>query len=220
MGIRRFTPRAEQLFNLIPGDVGRPIGQINPNFGIEDLEGLIRETIETISPREREVQDRNGRWLSLRIRPYKGVDNRLDGAVLSVVDIDATKRHQTYIEQSRDHFRAIVDGVRQPLVVIDSKGKVTSANKMFYETYRVRPSATEGRELARIGDGTWVGHAIAVLIESVRADGAAGERTVDLDWPGLGPRKVRFTAGPLILDDTQTGTVVMIEDLGDGRASS
>ena len=95
LSIRRFTPRAEQLFNLIASDVGRSIGQIKPNFICDDLESLIVETVDTISPREREVQDKSDRWLSLRIRPYKGVDNRLDGAVISVIDIDATKRHQS-----------------------------------------------------------------------------------------------------------------------------
>src|SRR5262249_52803361 len=131
LGIRRFTPRAEQLFNLIAGDVGRPIGQIKPNFACDDLEGLIRETIDTISAREREVQDKAGRWLSLRVRPYKGIDNRLDGAVLSVIDIDATKRHQAFVEDSRDHFRAIVNAIRRPLLVVDARGRIRTANRQF-----------------------------------------------------------------------------------------
>ncbi len=100
MEIRRFTPKAEQLFNLIPGDVGRPIGQINPNFEHDGLEDMIRETIELVEPRERDVQDKTGRWQSLRVRPYKGVDNRLDGAVLAVIDIDAVKRYEAHVARS------------------------------------------------------------------------------------------------------------------------
>lgn len=92
--IRRFTPKAEQLFNLMPGDVGRPISQIKPNFEIENLEGLIRETIDHVAPRQREVKDSAGRWQSVRVRPYKGVDNRLDGAVVAVIDIDALKQYE------------------------------------------------------------------------------------------------------------------------------
>lgn len=99
--IRRFTPRAEQLFNLIPGDIGRPIGQINPNIEVPDLEHLIRETIDSVAPREREVLDRTGRWQSLRIRPYKGVDNRLDGAVVAVIDIDAAKRYEAHVARAK-----------------------------------------------------------------------------------------------------------------------
>jgi two-component system CheB/CheR fusion protein len=95
--IRRFTPKAEQLFNLIPGDIGRPIEQINPAFELEDLAGLIRRTIESVAPQEFELRDRKGRWQSLRIRPYKGVDNRLDGAVVAVIDIDAVKRYEAQV---------------------------------------------------------------------------------------------------------------------------
>jgi two-component system, chemotaxis family, CheB/CheR fusion protein len=99
--IRRFTPQAEQLFNLIPGDIGRPIGQINPNFDLEDLEGLIRQTIETIAPHERQIQDKSGRWQSVRVRPYKGIDNRLDGAVVAVIDIDAAKRYEAHLDRAQ-----------------------------------------------------------------------------------------------------------------------
>ena len=100
MEIRRFTPKAERLFNLIPGDIGRPIGQINPNFDFDGLEALIRETIDHVAPREREVLDRAGRWHSVRVRPYKGVDNRLDGAVVAVIDIDALKRYEAQASRS------------------------------------------------------------------------------------------------------------------------
>jgi two-component system CheB/CheR fusion protein len=82
------------MFNLIPGDVGRPIGQIKPSFDLDGLDALIRETIDLVEPREREVQDGDGRWYAVRVRPYKGVDNRLDGAVVAVVDIDDAKRFE------------------------------------------------------------------------------------------------------------------------------
>ena len=98
--IRRYTPKAEQLFNLIPGDVGRPIGQINPNFDCDDLEDVVRHTIDKVTAHQRELQDRTGRWQSLRVRPYKGADNRLDGAVIAVIDIDDAKRYEAQMERS------------------------------------------------------------------------------------------------------------------------
>src|SRR3954447_24916263 len=82
--IRRFTPMAEKVLNLIPTDVGRPISDIKPNIDCGDLEQLITEAIDTVTIKEREVQDRNGNRYSLRIRPYKNVENRIDGAVLAL----------------------------------------------------------------------------------------------------------------------------------------
>lgn len=90
--IRRFTPMAEKVLNLIPADIGRVIGHINPNISCPDLQQLITECIDTVTPVERDVLDGQGRWYSLRIRPYKSVENRIDGAVLALFDIDALKR--------------------------------------------------------------------------------------------------------------------------------
>ena len=90
--IRRFTPAAEKLFNLIPGDIGRSLSDIKLNIITEELEQLVLEVIENVVIREREVQDRNGRWYSMRLRPYKTLENRINGAVIVMVDIDDHKR--------------------------------------------------------------------------------------------------------------------------------
>jgi len=74
--IRRFTPMAEKVLNLIPADIDRLIGHINPNIVGANLEQLIGECIDTITPIEREVQDAQGHWYSLRIRPYRSVETR------------------------------------------------------------------------------------------------------------------------------------------------
>jgi two-component system CheB/CheR fusion protein len=214
LGIRRFTPRAEQLFNLISSDVGRPIGQINPNFALDDLAGLIRETIDSIVPREREVQEKTGRWLSLRIRPYKGVDNRLDGAVISVFDIDANKKHQTFVEQSRDHFRAIVDAVRQPLLVLDGQRRIRSANRQFYTAFNLNPAQVEGRDLAYVGEALWDGNILRGLTEEALTMQQSAERLVDTELPGYPRQPWRFTASPIPLDDGQHGIVIAIEKQG------
>src|SRR5262249_6350352 len=86
--IRRFTPQAERLLNLIPSDLDRPISDLKPNLNVPNLEELITEVIDTLKVEEREVQDREGHWYSLRIRPYVTGDNRIDGAALALVDID------------------------------------------------------------------------------------------------------------------------------------
>jgi two-component system, chemotaxis family, CheB/CheR fusion protein len=212
LAVRRFTPRAEQLFNLIPGDVGRPIGQIKPNFLCDDLEAIIRETIETISPRERELQDRAGRWLSLRIRPYKSLDNRLDGAVLSVFDVDAAKRHQAFVERSRDHFRDIVDGVREPLLVLDQRQQIRSANRSFYSMFGLRPQEAEGRTLQDVV-GDHRDGALRKLLDRVVDHEEAIEHTLDQDMPKTGRRRLRLSARPVRLEDAQQGILLAIQDM-------
>src|SRR5262249_36524698 len=78
--VRRFTPQAEKLFNLISSDVGRPIGHLKPNLEIRDLPERITSVIDTLIPYEGMIKDYQQRSYSLRIRPYVTVENKIDGA--------------------------------------------------------------------------------------------------------------------------------------------
>jgi two-component system CheB/CheR fusion protein len=90
--IRRFTPLAEKLLNLIPTDVGRPISDIKPNLEVPDFAERIAGVIDTLLPQETAIQDREGRWYSLRIRPYVTLDNKIEGASITLVDVDSLRR--------------------------------------------------------------------------------------------------------------------------------
>ncbi len=90
--IRRFTPKARRILNVLAADVGRPFEDIKPNIDVADLDVQIADVIETMIVRESEVQDRDGRWYRMQIRPYKTTENRIDGAILSLFDIDGLKR--------------------------------------------------------------------------------------------------------------------------------
>ncbi len=84
--IRRFTPMAEKVFHLTPGDIGRPFSQIGPNIVSPELLSMIAAAIDTVTTMERPVQDSEGRPSSLRIRPCKNADGRIDGAVIALFD--------------------------------------------------------------------------------------------------------------------------------------
>jgi len=101
--IRRFTAAAEKVLNVIPTDIGRPIGHLNLNIPIPDLEPLILGAIDNVSIKEREVQDREGHWYSLRIRPYRTTDNRIDGAML----LSSTSTHIKTSTVSRSSWRKL-----------------------------------------------------------------------------------------------------------------
>jgi two-component system CheB/CheR fusion protein len=120
MRIRRFTPMAERVLNLIPADVDRSIGHINPNLEGANLEQLIAECIDSISPVERKVRDRDGRWYSLRVRPYRSAENKIDGAVLALFDIDAPKRFEASVRSASDLAEALLQTSTMPMVLLDS----------------------------------------------------------------------------------------------------
>jgi two-component system CheB/CheR fusion protein len=90
--IRRFTPPAERLFNLIPTDVGRPISDIKPNLEVPNLSVTIAGVIDSLAPHESAVKDAHGHAYYLRVRPYITLDKTIDGASVVLIDIDAIRR--------------------------------------------------------------------------------------------------------------------------------
>ncbi len=104
--IRRVTPSGGQRFGFLPTDVGRPITNIRPNIDVPDLEQIILEVINTVIVEDREVQDREGHWYSLRILPYKTMEGTIEGAVLTLVDINDLKNNLQEIKQSHDQLAA------------------------------------------------------------------------------------------------------------------
>ncbi len=143
--LRRYTPQAETLLNLIPSDVGRPIRDIKPNVMVGDLSEIAREVIQTVSSYEREVQDANGHWYVLRARPYLTMEGRVEGAVLAFFDIDLLKRSLEQVNRAREYAEALVETVREALIVLDESLHVRTANQAFYRTFETSPGQTEGR---------------------------------------------------------------------------
>jgi two-component system CheB/CheR fusion protein len=69
--VRRVTPAARNAFNILQTDIGRPISDLRPNVDIPDLEGVLRDVMESLAMRECRVTDKEGRQYSLRVRPYR-----------------------------------------------------------------------------------------------------------------------------------------------------
>jgi two-component system CheB/CheR fusion protein len=155
--VRRFTPLAERFFNLIPSDVGRRISDINPNVQIANLDKLVSEVIDSLKTQEHDVQDREGRWYSLRIRPYRTTENKIDGAVILLVDVDEIKRGLT-------EFMALVD---QPLLTLRGDLRVQQANDAFHDTFKTTSKDVENKVIYELHDGVWNFAALKNLLEGV-----------------------------------------------------
>lgn len=153
--LRRFTPAAEKLLNLIPTDLGRPLLDIKPNIDVPDLRELLTGVIDHLHVVEREVQDLSGRSFSMWIRPYRTAENRIDGAVLALLDISALKNSLEQSRGLREYAEAIAATVREPFLVLDGELRVITANPPFYRTFGLSPQRAEGRPVFEIGDGEW-----------------------------------------------------------------
>ncbi|MEG4008990.1 chemotaxis protein CheB [Microcoleus sp. Pol11C1] len=153
--IRRFTPAIESIFNLISSDVGRCVSDITHKLIVPELEPMIVDVIRTLNLKVQEVQDREGRWYDLHIRPYRTIDHKIDGAVVMLVDIHDLKVSAQQLMEAKNYAETIVETVRVPLVVLDLNLQAITANRSFYETFQVTPSQTQQRSLFDLGNGQW-----------------------------------------------------------------
>jgi two-component system CheB/CheR fusion protein len=153
--IRRFTAMAEKVLNLIPADLNRSIAHINPDIDCPNLSQLIVECMDTITPLERDVRDKRGRWFSLRIRPYKSTDNRIDGAVLALFDIDALKRSEQTTQRAQAFAEALLEESSEPVALLDRDFTITKANSAFARLFKSRPADLGGSAIDEIGGAAW-----------------------------------------------------------------
>jgi two-component system, chemotaxis family, CheB/CheR fusion protein len=216
--IRRFTVLAQQMFNLIPTDLGRPFSDIQPNISIPDLATSIQTTIETLTIVEREVQDRVGHWYSLRIRPYRTSDNRIDGVTIGLIDIDTLKQTATIVEAARDYANAIVETVRNPLLVLDADLRVIRANRSFYESFQLSPAQAEQKSIFELGDREWDLPSLRSLLSNVRdRDTDVQDFELTQILPAQSQRILLLNARQ-IRDDLQEQSILLsIEDITDRR---
>lgn len=124
--IKRFTPATTRLFNLIATDVGRPIGDIAKTFTDELLLRDAQQLMEDLTTREKEVHTEAGRWYARRLVPYRTLDNRIDGVVITFVDI--TERKQAADAVVR-RLAAIVESAVDAILSEDLDGTIRTWNR-------------------------------------------------------------------------------------------
>ena len=121
--IRRFTSAAQKVLNLIPSDVGRPIGDIKPNIQVADLPALIRDSILKLHDYGQNVQDSAGRSYAMKIRPSKMPDGKIEGAILTLTDIEALLRSQENRQSLETSLRSLLKQPPDLLLAVSPEGQ-------------------------------------------------------------------------------------------------
>jgi two-component system, chemotaxis family, CheB/CheR fusion protein len=214
--IRRFTPRARSVLNVGPADAGRPIGELRPALAIADLEHKVAEVIETATMHEEELRGRDGRWYRLQIRPHTAAGG-VDGAVLSVVDIDVLKRALGAAEWAREYAKATLDAIPTPLLVLDGRLTVLSANEAFHDRYGRLALEPERPHVYAIMDRAWDFAALRSALERVLAGERVQRLEVERALPGEGVRALWLSARSVPAPVGDRMVVLAVEDITERR---
>ncbi|KAF3886859.1 MULTISPECIES: chemotaxis protein CheB [Nostocales] len=212
--IRQFTPAMEGIFNLISTDIGRPLSDITHKLNVPNLEQQILEVIRTLNLKAQEIQDRDGHWYHLRIRPYRTIDNKIDGAVVVLIDIDDLKRSNAQLMEARDYADAIVETVWEPLIVLNAELRIITANRSFYETFQVLPVQTEQQLIFQLGNGQWDIPQLRSQLEEILASNAQFQDfEVEHDFERIGRKIMRLKARKMPKIDSTQMILLAIEDI-------
>jgi two-component system CheB/CheR fusion protein len=104
--ILRFTPAATKIINLIQSDIGRPVSHVVSNLpGYGNLAKDTQAVLDTLAPKELDVQTAVGRWYNMRIQPYRTMENVIEGAVLTFVDVTEARRLQEGLRVNEERLR-------------------------------------------------------------------------------------------------------------------
>jgi two-component system CheB/CheR fusion protein len=165
---------------------------------------LITDAIDNMATRDREVRDRTGRLYSLRVRPYKNQENQIDGAVLALIDVEEARRYHKDAEaadkrasaaaERRDYAEAVIETVREPLLVLDADQNVRTINRAFRDAFNVRGEDVEGQPLAHTIDGQFNTPQVRKLLDHVLEKDSVEDFLVEQDFKHIGRRRLAINA--------------------------
>jgi two-component system CheB/CheR fusion protein len=213
--IRLYNPSAVSVLNIVPTDIGRSISHVKTRLNIAELEPVIQEVMRSLQAHDQEVEDREGRWYAMRIRPYKSLENKIDGAVLTWTDISALKSNLSANTAAQEQLTSIAGSLREPVLVLDADLRVQSANPAYYSQFQATPAEVEGRRLYELGTGQWdLPDVHRLLDEGLRDSTQFQSVEVERDFPGLGRRTMLLNARRVQLGSAQREHVLLtIEDI-------
>jgi len=182
---------------------------------VEDLESLAHEAIRRVAPQERHVRTKEGGWQMLHVRPYKTWDNRIEGAVISLQDVDNLKRT---LDQTREYADTIVESAREPILVLNASLQVTVANPAFYRAFDVSRKETERRLIYELGNGQWnIPRLRELLEEIVPRNSRVDDFQMSHDFPNLGLRDMLLNARRVEMQPGHPFILLAIEDVTEKR---
>jgi two-component system, chemotaxis family, CheB/CheR fusion protein len=177
--IQRFTPRIRELFNLIPTDIGRPLSDITHKLNYQHFTEDSERVLETLLRSEREV-DSDGRCFLARLLPYRTLDDRIDGVVLTFIDITERKRAEDAVHESEEQFRRAIEEAPIPIIMHAEDGTVLQISRTWTEL-------TGYTSEAMLSFHAWLNTAYGEGAEMIRAYMQAlftgQQRSLNLEFP-------------------------------------
>ena len=215
LNIKRFTPEMTNIINLIQTDVGRPISDIVQKLKYTNLIPDVREVLDTLVYKEMQVQTTAGNWFNMRIFPYRTIENVIDGVVITFSEITKNKLMEESLIEANNFTQSVISTVREPMIVLDGKLRVVSANSSFYKTFLVNPQETENKYIFELGNHQWDIPALRDLLEKILPQNSEfNDFLVEHEFPVIGYKKMLLNARSIFRENHEPQLILLaIEDI-------
>jgi two-component system CheB/CheR fusion protein len=211
--IRRYTAGVTRLFRIIPADLGRPVEDIVRMVRDDSLIADGRVVLERLQPVEREIQIPGDGGYLRRVLPYRTADDRIDGVVVTYTDISDRIRADRLVRETRDFAEAIVETLREPLLVLDQHQAILSANAAFYRVFHLNPKQVIGRRIHEAGNREWNIPELRRMLENMLPEQTQiHNMEIQREFAGIGERVVCVNARTLEMAG-QKVILVALEDI-------
>ena len=218
--IRRMTPVTQAVLGIRPADLGRPIGDIRMSLSGENLESLAQGVLATLAPCELDLQDREGRWRELRMRPYRTADNRIDGVVIVLVDIDQLRHAKFEATVALEFAESVIQAVPSPLLVLQGNLQIRLANRVFYEEYGLQPADVENHSFLELSRAQWDMPGLRDALTDVLRNRETNRKIeCERDFAGKGKITLCVYLRP-IQSDGEKLILVVLEDITERKDAS
>jgi two-component system CheB/CheR fusion protein len=144
--IKLFTPRAREIFSLIPADIGRTLGDISSSLTDDTISIDTEKLLHSLQTVEREVATRDGRFFLMRLFPYRTTEHRIEGVVMTFVDITERQREQ----QEKFFLASIVESSEDSIMTVNFAGEITSWNSAAQTLYGYSAKEAIGKPLSML----------------------------------------------------------------------
>jgi PAS domain S-box-containing protein len=198
--VARFNRAAAESLGASVSDVARPAREMRAMQDSPELDKICLQVMADEVPYRFEMRN-SDRWFLVRVAPSVASDGRVRGAVLTFTNITAFRASLGQAVYEREYTKTILNAVTDPLVVLDERMQVQTANRAFYDWFGISREQSHGTPLATLGDDDWRASPLWASLSATLA-GSEGFQTIEVerDYPGAGRRIVLLDARALIRD--------------------
>jgi two-component system, chemotaxis family, CheB/CheR fusion protein len=172
--LKRFTNRASELFSITPSDEGRPITDFSHQLEYDELIRDAKKVMSDLVPLRKEIRSRNDLWYDTRMRPYRTVDNKIDGVVITFVDITERLHMEQSLRESESRLRQqkrLVELARVPIFMWEPDGGILEWNRGCEELYGYAPEEVIGKRKEELLKTKVPGSSLEEVTNKLREEG-------------------------------------------------